>query len=531
VGRPPVTARTLLCAVAGLLLSTTAPADGKYWPEAAYEEDVRIPSQRALIRFKDGKETLIIESSAESDSKGLGWVIPLPAVPGKMEVVRPGLFESLSFCLRARITHYEPRRDFGTEMAFFLFLLAALWTLLGFARKPLRIGIGCSTSFLLFVGFVVVVCLPRVGCSARQPGAASAVAGITIKAAKRVGSYDVTVLSAEAPGALGEWLETNGFAALGDEDRAVVADYIAKKWCFFAAKLAREEGGEAIPHPIAFEFPSKEAIYPLRLTGLTASEPYFEVFAVGEKQAVFPDLHTALADRFKGPDGRGYWKAEHDYVLIGHPEIRKYFWDGCVVTRFTGTLTAEQMREDVTLGWKGLWSHRDHFYGRRAARRIGLALSFLLASVLFLVIAAFLAEDFRKGGRRARVLVAMVSVLVVSRVAGMIVTASLPTVEIRTEEWHHRRVLRAILGEVAFSCETEKVRDAAHLRKIIGEVTERHGLPRNGYLGGGMREEASPGNYEIREEEGEARLYGYDEHARPELVWPPAARTPSPPSP
>ena len=92
-----------------VLCCHSALADGKFWPETkAYRKDVGIPSQRALVRFRDGRETLVIESAAESESPGLGWVIPLPTVPDRMEVVRPGLFESLSFCLRPEITHHDP---------------------------------------------------------------------------------------------------------------------------------------------------------------------------------------------------------------------------------------------------------------------------------------------------------------------------------------------------------------------------------------------------------------------------------------
>jgi len=62
-----------------------AAADGKYFPEMAFAESPEMPAQRALVRFKDGRETLIIEAAVNSESKGLGWVIPLPAVPDRIE--------------------------------------------------------------------------------------------------------------------------------------------------------------------------------------------------------------------------------------------------------------------------------------------------------------------------------------------------------------------------------------------------------------------------------------------------------------
>ncbi|MHC5054745.1 MAG: hypothetical protein ACYTKD_08510 [Planctomycetota bacterium] len=80
--------RAALAALVGaiaLLACPPALADGKYFPERAVEKPVAIPSQRAVIRFKDSRETRIIESAAESDSKSLGWVIPLPAEPDRVE--------------------------------------------------------------------------------------------------------------------------------------------------------------------------------------------------------------------------------------------------------------------------------------------------------------------------------------------------------------------------------------------------------------------------------------------------------------
>ena len=114
--------------VLGLLMlwCGAAAADGKYFPEVAFADSPEMPAQRALVRFKDGRETLIIEAAVNSESKGLGWVIPLPAVPDEMEKVEPGLFESLSFCLGARVTHdLWPQ----CETTGFLFLLVLLFTL------------------------------------------------------------------------------------------------------------------------------------------------------------------------------------------------------------------------------------------------------------------------------------------------------------------------------------------------------------------------------------------------------------------
>ena len=63
-----------------ILLAFTLPAtgNGKYWPTDAFPKTPTIPTQRAMIVFRDGVETLVVESTFQTDSPGVGWVLPLP---------------------------------------------------------------------------------------------------------------------------------------------------------------------------------------------------------------------------------------------------------------------------------------------------------------------------------------------------------------------------------------------------------------------------------------------------------------------
>lgn len=131
-------------------------ADGKYWPERAYEAPPRIPAQRAVLAFREGLETLVIESSTESPSRSLGWIIPVPSEPLAAEEIRPGLFESLALILGPTVVH-----DLSRELrwAGWLFACMAICALL-FALKVrlgwvLRFALGAAV-----LGGIVALALP-----------------------------------------------------------------------------------------------------------------------------------------------------------------------------------------------------------------------------------------------------------------------------------------------------------------------------------------------------------------------------------
>jgi len=99
-------ARWVVAVVAAAFwFSPQALGNGKYLSEVAHPLDPAIPLQRALISYKDGVETLVIESSYLSDSANVGWILPLPAEPTKLDKADAALLKSVSTSLRPAITH------------------------------------------------------------------------------------------------------------------------------------------------------------------------------------------------------------------------------------------------------------------------------------------------------------------------------------------------------------------------------------------------------------------------------------------
>ncbi len=91
----------LLCAACGW-----ARADGIFIPPRLVP--LAIPSQRAIVVWRDGVETLVVESTAKTQSADLGWVLPLPAEPTSLDVMDAETLTSMASCQRPIILFGEP---------------------------------------------------------------------------------------------------------------------------------------------------------------------------------------------------------------------------------------------------------------------------------------------------------------------------------------------------------------------------------------------------------------------------------------
>lgn len=200
--------------------------------------------------------------------------------------------------------------------------------------------------------------------------------GAQVEKSVKVGSYDVRVLKAEKPGDLNAWLDENGFAALPEAAYEIVADYISKGWVFTAIKLSRAESGVNTPHPIRMSFASQRAVYPLKLTAIAGGVTEFEIFVIGNETATCRPLEEEYCDRFavlskdRGDDyekGIALYQGEDTGCRIGHPSLCRLMWDGCVITKYTGSIAAADMNEDIEFGWQPFSAFREIFYTRQGA--------------------------------------------------------------------------------------------------------------------------------------------------------------------
>lgn len=208
----------LLAALLLLVSAAEAQADGCFvWKAGA---DLREPSQKAIIHFASGSETLILQVKYEGPAKDFAWIVPLPAQP-KVEAIQA---KDSPF---AEISQFTQRRQ-------------------RYEIDGLRGG----------------------------PDA-----GVTVLQRKVVGVYDIAVLAASDAKALSDWLARHGYG-LPEQLRSVLGHYVQKRWVYAAMRidpkaLASDEvkklkTGEL--QPIRFTFASKQMVYPLRISSVNAGE-------------------------------------------------------------------------------------------------------------------------------------------------------------------------------------------------------------------------------------------------------------------
>ena len=495
--------------------------DGKFIPAAAIKASPAIPSQRAILVYRDKMETLVIESALDGEGQEFGWVIPLPSKPTEFEKVSPGLIKTLSLVLQPDITD-DLSQTVNRSGIFFLIVLVIIiyWR----ASKPWKWQVR-----VLVLGGLVIYCLyllmptmgTKLGRGISIPRAD--IEGVEVIAIEVAGSYELAVLEVERAEGLGEWLEGNGFAGLTDEDRGIVADYIGEGWCFVAAKLRRDGDGYSEPHPLAMTFACKRAVYPMRLTGTVGNDVYLELFVVAEKRAYSDKLVLEVTDGFGfRPDMYIDLYADEDTYMagyagnffkdihIGHPTGQKYLWDGCVVSKLTGTLTPRDMADDINVDWSEGRPFQRHYFSHKGARHIGQIVGYNAGWILLIFLSLWFKgrkvdkhEELDFWAKRI-----FLPALLIAALLGIVTYAGVHKVEVEKHRYFSGKLWGSIaemyLGNYIedIAEETEKLTDLnteglkAYIlgHEKLKEFEEK-------YVGREMIEEDSPGNYEFIEDE------------------------------
>jgi hypothetical protein len=501
-----------------LPLTPAAMGDGGYIPEVAYPANPTIPTQRALITFRDGKETLVVESSFVTDSPNVGWILPLPAKPTRLDRADPGLLLSLSTSLRPSLTHnlYEFFRNL-CWLAAFVLACSLIMILAKDSRGPLLL----LTAFVSFFAYAILV--PTLGKGEGQ--GSTVVPGITEVQSQRVGNYDVTVLSASGAEAVSTWLTANSLKGLDAKAKGIIDDYAGRKWCFLVARLHKDGNAPATPHPILAKFPSASIVYPMKLTAIADCTTRVELFVAADSQAAAPGFQCVAADRFDVTTNgwRGYmgpyYLSDSTGMVIGNPDARHLLWPGCVVTKLVADVKPDQMAADVAIEPKALVPYRQHVFSPKGRGHV-IAVVALGGAILVMLWAAVAFRGRRIPSKKHLEMLGGAAVLVALACAAVYVL--LPTVPVYgagnhrgyyaySHSYHLVDAAKYLNGKglLAAKMTDEQLAKFPELVAREEQLAAEHVT--NPMTGKPMRFERSPWNFSVRREGNKVYLCFYDE--------------------
>lgn len=510
----PVLACAILCCTAGFTF-----ANGVYMPPIATPAMPSIPSQRAMIIFRDGSETLIVESTFQSPASDVAWILPVPAAPTKIEPAAPALLGSVVSAMSPAITSNAHHWLTGSAWLLLISIFSGL--------NIYRIGINL-TSLLQIFAFIFFTALFQALLLASPNRSESSLAVVE---SRRIGNYEVKSFQGSDLSALEAWLTQNNLRPLAAEHHAVFLQYLKEGWTLLAAHLRRDDPSEpATPHPLAVTFPAKNAIFPMRATQLAGSETAVDLVIVNDRQASAAQFDTVAADQFEFlPESKFYetsaiysdaYKARTLPLTIGHPDAASRLWPGCVVTHLAATLKPDQMQADVEIPFAPMsQASQQRKYSPRARLEMVIGSAVLSCAILFFICAvAWRQERIRPRERRFIAGFACVAALICTTLY-----AALPVIPVaestRVGQIHGLGRFRNQVDDIrrATAKDTFDPSDLAAIESLkLNAFTQQPNKPGQ-----------APGNYMLREISGSAYVCLYDRDGR-EIRVPVASSTTKP---
>ncbi|MDM8549864.1 DUF2330 domain-containing protein [Desulfobacterales bacterium HSG2] len=215
----------MLAALVHIIVTGQVLADGCFVWDRG--ADLNEPSQKAVIWWDGTREVLLLQVRYEGPAEDFAWIVPLPSKPEISAVDA----DKSPF---AEISLYTQKR-------------------IGWAYRSIERG------------------------------------GVTVLERRIAGVYDIAVLSSADAGALGGWLNRNGFAFPASRTD-VLEHYTRKGWVYAAMRIDRKSlGKDEISElrtgelqPVRFSFPADEAVYPLRISSVNAGETEIQLYVLAD---------------------------------------------------------------------------------------------------------------------------------------------------------------------------------------------------------------------------------------------------------
>lgn len=303
--------RTCILIAMLLLVPLGVSADGVYIPKAVlnsatHAADITEPTQKAVLVHFGGQERLILQVSYKGNVKEFAWLVPTPSRPTLSKVGWP-IFHQLHQAT-APVYRYWLNAD-----------------------------------ELLATGGGMMFAKARGGRVARP--------AVEVLEQRKIGFYDIAVLRASDSGALVGWLQDNCYAVT-TRLTGVLDDYIRRGWVFTAARIntgaeeeAKEPLSQGVLQSIQLEFPSRQPIYPLKISSLNKGNTEVLIYTVSDHRLTAPGLDTVCVLPATDWGLRvNVWREA--FVALDTMDFRP---NKTFVTKLTGTFAPSEMTSDLVL--------------------------------------------------------------------------------------------------------------------------------------------------------------------------------------
>lgn len=325
-------------------LASHAFGDGGYIPRDI-AQDPSIPYQRAILKFRDGQETLIVESFLQGKGGDYAWIVPVPVEPTVIEPVSPGTVETLAAVVRPHVASWGS----VFTIALFVFIFVFAFLMLSYAmgkqvREP--------TLFKAYTGSTLAGAIAATACAIFFPvfggGPFYAIGGHDWGT---IGSYHVQCVPGERAK---RWLHEQGFK-LSETEQSAIDSYIRDSWRFVTIKLEKHEGLAESPHPLKLVFDSSKAVYPMRLTMAMGKPLRLDLFVIANGTPVYPGLRrwgsaepTVTSEPYRLLH-EGWAAPDQTWKPTNHPGIAPLLWVGATITRLHGEIVPSGDLKDFHL--------------------------------------------------------------------------------------------------------------------------------------------------------------------------------------
>lgn len=316
-----------------------------------------IPRQRAVLKYENGIETMIVQSTIDGPVGEYGWVVPVPTKPQFLKPVKPDYIERTFEQIKVPV---KSTQGIGLLPATLCMLGATLFLTAAMRREKSEPG--KRFTFYMLEAFLVVLMFSVYTALQSRPQADIAYDRPTDSAANMskasnagvekevnygtIGAYEVKAIQDNSGKAVMKWLDENKFY-VPNTAAAVIEKYAKEGWWFVASHFRKDVARPLPPHPLKVVFESEKLVYPMRLTGIQDKPLYLELLIVGDRRLDQSEMKTRRhfsrdlliyvpKDRINDKDIYNEWKGD----LFAMAK------EGMASTYLVGEIHPHQMRKD-----------------------------------------------------------------------------------------------------------------------------------------------------------------------------------------